>query len=207
MPGLRNKALRPVAASSQNNLSPNANDHELMAKTAAGDRQAFALLVGRYLGGMVALALRITGNASDAEEIAQEGFLRLWTQAPRWDPEGAGSVRTWLSRVIINLCLDRRRRRPWVALEEAGELVDTSMGVFDMAQNNDKQNIVQSLLQELPVRQRTAIILSYFEQLSGEEIAHAMDLSIGAIESLLVRARRSLRQSVLKRGLVRGEDI
>jgi len=207
LPALRRGALRPVAVSPQDILPSTVDDHELMEAAAEGDSRAFAFLVARYLGGMVALALRITGNVSNAEEIAQEGFLRLWKQAPRWDPLGAGSVRTWLSRVIVNLCLDRRRRRPFVALEEAGDLVDSSKGAFETARDNDRQKIIREMLQEIPARQRTAVVLSYYEQLSGEEMAEVMGLSVGAVESLLVRARRALRQKAVKKGLTRSEDI
>ena len=71
---------------------------------------------------MLGLARRILGNAAEAEDVAQEAMLRVWTHAPRWQPLAA--FRTWLTRVVVNLCLDRKRRAPWVELEAAGEIVD-----------------------------------------------------------------------------------
>jgi RNA polymerase sigma-70 factor (ECF subfamily) len=203
----RSGALRPSAFSTREDMALNAGDHELMAGVAVGDVQAYACLVGRHVRAMTALAQRITGNASDADDIAQEAFLRLWTYAPRWDSEGPAQVRTWLSRVVVNLCLDRRRKRKLLPLEAAGEVIDDAAGGFENANLRDKQRVVQSLLRKLPERQRTAVVLSYFEEFSGREIAHIMQLSAGAVESLLVRARRALRKGLQESGIKWGEDI
>ena len=98
------------------------SDEALMARVARGDELAFRQLSRRHLPAMLGLARRILGNAADAEDVAQEAMLRVWTHAPRWQPLAA--FRTWLTRVVVNLCLDRKRRAPWVALEAAGEIVD-----------------------------------------------------------------------------------
>ncbi|NTU77023.1 MAG: sigma-70 family RNA polymerase sigma factor [Alphaproteobacteria bacterium] len=178
-----------------------------MESTARGCRQAFACLMERHLRSMTALAQRVTGNASDADEVAQEAFLRLWRYAPRWDADGPAMVRTWLGRVVVNLCLDRLRQRRWAPLEEAGELVDTAPGGFEARHQEDRRRLVQEMLLQLPLRQRTAVVLSYFQDHSGAEIAQVMSLSIGAVESLLVRARRTLRKNFKKQGLLWGEDV
>ena len=93
-----------------------------MARVARGDERAFQLLSRRHLPAMLGLARRILGNAAEAEDVAQEAFLRVWTHAPRWQP--LAQFRTWLTRVVVNLCLDRKRRAPWVELEAAGDIVD-----------------------------------------------------------------------------------
>src|SRR5271169_7140875 len=98
------------------------SDEALMAQVARGDERAFRMLAQRQLPAMLGLARRILGNAADAEDVAQEAMLRVWIHAPRWQPLAA--FRTWLSRVVVNLCLDRKRRAAWVDLEAAGELVD-----------------------------------------------------------------------------------
>lgn len=183
------------------------DDHSLMADVANGDACAFEELIARHLKTMVAVSQRILGNAAEADEVAQEGFLRLWTHASRWDPDGAASVKTWLSRVITNLSLDRYRRRRSVPLEDAGEIEDMAEGAFESLGAQDRKKLVQKLLDHLPERQRVAVILSYFEDMSGREIAHAMELTEGAVESLLVRARRGLRDDMKRLGLVWGEDI
>ncbi|MDD2325082.1 MAG: sigma-70 family RNA polymerase sigma factor [Alphaproteobacteria bacterium] len=184
-----------------------ASDHTLMEAVARGQTLAFEQLSFRHLRTMLGVAHRILGNAAEAEEVVQEGFLRLWRQAPQWDPDGTGSVKTWLSRVITNLCLDRCRRRRDVPLEEAGEVQDTARDAFDDLGLQDRQKLVQSLLSGLPERQRVAVVLAYFEEMSGKEIAEAMELSAGAVESLLVRARRTLRDRAETMGIVWGENI
>ena len=88
-----------------------ASDDELVARVANGDETACRLLVDRHLSRVIAVARRMLGNQSDAEEVAQEVFLRVWTHADRWEP-GRAQFSTWLHRVATNLCLDRLRRRP-----------------------------------------------------------------------------------------------
>ena len=98
------------------------SDEALMARIARGDELAFGQLSRRHVPAMLRIARRILGNAADAEDVAQEAMLRVWTHAPRWQP--LAQFRTWLTRVVVNLCLDRKRRAPWVALEAAGDIVD-----------------------------------------------------------------------------------
>jgi RNA polymerase sigma-70 factor, ECF subfamily len=203
----RDGALPLDASSAREDVSYLASDHDLMAAVADGNVQAFSCLLGRHVRKMTALAQRITGNAGDADDIVQEAFLRLWSFASRWDPNGAGSVRTWLSRVVINLCLDSRRRKLLVPLEEAGELVDPSRTGFDGVNTEDQHRVVQELLGQLPERQRAVVVLCYFEEMSGFEIASVLGLSVGAVESLLVRARRTLKKGMKRLDMKWGEDL
>ena len=98
------------------------SDEALMARVARGDERAFQLLSRRHLPAMLGLARRILRNSAEAEDVAQEAFIHVWTHAPRWQP--LAQFRTWLTRVVVNLCLDRKRRVPWVELEAAGDIVD-----------------------------------------------------------------------------------
>jgi RNA polymerase sigma-70 factor (ECF subfamily) len=182
------------------------SDHALMQEIAAGDEAAYGTLMQRHLAGMIALAQRITGNSADADEVAQEAFLRLWRQAACWEPNGA-QVRTWLSRVVTNLCLDRKRKRPLLPLDFAEEVAETAPGGLDMAMDTDRRNRLQQCLQRLPLRQRTVVVLSYYEELGGREIAAMMNLSPGAVESLLVRARRALRQDLMTMNILVRSDL
>ncbi len=200
-------AVLPSICSDREETQQPANDHALMADVANGDARAFEQLVDRHLRTMVAVSQRIVGSAAEADEVAQEAFLRLWKYAPNWDPDGTGSVKTWLSRVTTNLSVDRYRRRRSVPLEEAGEIEDMAEGAFDALKTQDRQRLVQGLLDVLPERQKVAVVLSYFEEMSGREVAAAMELTEGAVESLLVRARRTLRDGVKRLGYVWGEDI
>ena len=96
------------------------------------------------------------------------------------------------ARVIVNLCIDRRRRARSVPLEEVPEMADTAPGADDVLALEERRQRVATALAELPDRQRAAVVLSYYEGLSNAEVAGALEISVGAVESLLVRARRSL---------------
>ena len=167
------------------------SDEALMARVARGDEPAYRLLTRRHLPAMLGLARRILGNAADAEDVAQEAMLRVWTHAPRWQPLAA--FRTWLTRVVVNLCLDRKRRRPWVGLDAAGEIADPAPGVTETAEQNERERLLAAAIAELPARQRTAIVLTYSEGMSNAQVADMLDTSVSAVETLLVRAKQNLR--------------
>jgi RNA polymerase sigma-70 factor, ECF subfamily len=181
-------------------------DDALMARAGRGDKSAFAVLVRRHLARATAIAQRILGNRSDAEEVVQEAFLRCWQKAPDWQPaESPGSTAkageraqfaTWLYRVLTNLCLDRRRRPQPVELEAAGEIADTRDDGFAQTERGEIGKRVAEAMAKLPDRQRAALALCYYEDLGNIEAAAALDISIGALESLLVRGRRALRDSL-----------
>ncbi len=169
-----------------------AEDEELMLASGRGDRAAFAKLVRNHLGRSNAIAVRMLGSAAEAEEVVQEAFLRVWQKAPTWRKDGGARVSTWLARVIVNLCIDRRRRARSVPLEEVPEMADSAPGADDVLALEERRQRVATALAELPDRQRAAVVLSYYEGLSNAEVAGALEISVGAVESLLVRARRSL---------------
>jgi RNA polymerase sigma-70 factor (ECF subfamily) len=171
--------------------SDGANDEALMAQVARGDEVAFRQLCRRHLPAMVGLARRVLGNAADAEDVAQEAMLRVWTHAPHWQPLAA--FRTWLTRIVVNLCLDRKRRRPWVGLEAAGEIVDPTPGITETAEQNERERALTGAIAGLPERQRTAIVLTYSEGMSNAQVAEALDTSVSAVETLLIRGKKSLR--------------
>ncbi len=170
------------------------SDEALMARIARGDEPAFRELARRHLPSALALARRITGNAADAEDVAQDALLRVWTNAPRWQP--LASFRTWLTRVVVNLCLDRKRRAPWVALEAAGDIVDTAPDARARMEAGETDRRIDDAIAALPARQRAAIVLTYREGLSNADTAAMLDTSVSAIETLLVRAKQNLRRSL-----------
>jgi RNA polymerase sigma-70 factor (ECF subfamily) len=177
-----------------------ATDEELMMRIGNGDRVAFGDLVRRHLDRAVAVAQRVTGSRGDAEEVAQEAFLRVWTKAPQWraadgDFRGARFT-TWLYRVVVNLGIDRRRRPSTSALEAAGDPADPADSALQSLEKAQLSAQVASAVATLPERQHAALTLCFYEGLSNREAAEILDLTPGAIESLLVRARRSLRQAL-----------
>ncbi len=170
------------------------SDEALMAKVARGDERAFQLLSRRHLPAMLGVARRILGNAAEAEDVAQEAFMRVWTYAPRWQP--LAQFRTWLTRVVVNLCLDRKRRAPWVALETAGDIVDPTPGAGEQAEVDERARMLATAVEKLPARQRSAIVLTYGEGMSNAQVAEILDTSVSAVETLLMRGKQNLRRAL-----------
>ncbi len=170
------------------------SDEALMARVARGDEPAFRALARRHLPIMIGLARRILGNAADAEDVAQEAMLRVWVHAPRWQP--LALFRTWLTRVVVNLCLDRKRRAPWVELEAAGDIVDPAPDAGEQAERGERERMVADAIAKLPDRQRVAIMLTYNEGMSNGEVAEALGTSVSAVETLLVRGKQNLRRAL-----------
>lgn len=167
-------------------------DAALLQRAGGGDAAACALLVDRHLPRVHRFAQRLLGNPADAEEIAQEVFLRVWQQAPRWRSNGAARFSTWLYRVAQNLCLDRlRQRRPQEALDE--DLDDDTANVAARFEQSRVALQVRDAVALLPARQRAALALCHDEGLSNPEAAAVLEISVEALESLLARARRTLR--------------
>ncbi len=165
-----------------------------MARVQRKDREAFSVLLGRHGTAIHAFVFRFTGNASDAEDLTQETFLRVWSRAGTWE---AGRVRftTWAYRIARNLCIDAWRTRQ-------GATADAEVDVDELAgdsPSNDAGRVRRALeaaLRALPERQRTALVLCHHQGWSNREAAQMLDVSVDALESLLARARRSLRKTL-----------
>src|SRR5512139_3323940 len=174
--------------------SDDASDLALMARVAQGDEAAYRILSRRHVPAMLGLARRILGNAADAEDVAQEAMLRVWTHAPRWQPLAA--FRTWLTRIVVNLCLDRKRRAAWVDLDEAGDIADPAPDAGEAAEKSEQDRLVEQAIGQLPARQRTAIMLTYGDGMSNAEVAEVMGTTVSAVETLLVRAKQNVRRAI-----------
>lgn len=168
-------------------------DAELVARAGAGDRTAAQALIARHLPRMMTLARRMLGDAGEAEDAVQDAFMRLWTHAARWRP-GAAKFETWLYRVTLNQCYDRLRRRSGVRLEEAADVVDPVADPERSLAEADLAVSVDRAVRELPERQRAAILLCHYEGCGNIEAAEILGISVEALESLLSRGRRALRQ-------------
>lgn len=172
------------------------SDDELVAAVASGDEAACRALMDRHLARMVALGRRMLGNQADAEEVAQEVFLRVWTHADRWEP-GKAQFGTWLHRVATNLCLDRlRKSRPTDDIDAIPDLASGEPGPDRQLEQRELAARVDAALQQLPERQRAAVVLSHYQGLGNIEAADILGVTVEAVESLLSRARRQLRVSL-----------
>ena len=170
-------------------------DEELVRRVGQGDPAAIQALVARKLPRMLALAQRMLNDPVEAEDVAQEAMLRAWKQAPRWTP-GKARFDTWLHRVGLNLCYDRLRRRREIPSEISVERPDEGpapdRGILAAQVGAE----VDRALAALPQRQREAIVLCHYQELTNIEAAGLMSVSIEALESLLSRGRRTLRQTL-----------
>ncbi|HNS85268.1 MAG TPA: RNA polymerase sigma factor [Parvularculaceae bacterium] len=175
------------------------SDDALVARAGRGDRAAASLLIARHTPVVLGLCRRMLRDGALAEDAAQETFLKLWRFAPKWRAHGA-LLGSWLTRVAANACVDRLRVSAREApAEAAGDPVDEAPGAFESLSADDRRAAVEAALAALPDRQRMAVVLCHYQELTNAEAAAALKVSIDALESLLARARRSLRASLLER--------
>ena len=144
---------------------------------------------------MTALAYRMLNDAAEAEDVVQEVFMRVWKQAPTWQP-GTARFDTWMHRVALNLCYDRLRRRREQVMAEPPEQVDDGPAPDAGLHAADVGRRVDAALSTLPERQREAIVLCHFQALTNIDAAALMEISVDALESLLSRGRRALRSQL-----------
>ncbi|WP_420405105.1 sigma-70 family RNA polymerase sigma factor [Nisaea sp.] len=173
------------------------SDNDLLGLVANGDQAAFDRLVTRHRGAVCAFAYRILGNRSDGEEVVQECFARVWSHAPRWNP--AGSAKSWIYRIAHNLAVDRlRARRPSVDIETR-EFEDGNPTPEQALAEKRAATGLRDAVALLPERQRIAISLFHLKDMTADEVANSMEISVDALESLLRRARAKLKEIVLRR--------
>jgi RNA polymerase sigma factor (sigma-70 family) len=163
----------------------------LMLGVARGEPEACRQVIRQQGPSAYRFAFKILRDSVEAEDIAQEAMVRLWRQAPDWRP--LARISTWLHKVIYRLALDRLRRRREEGLDAAEALPDLSPGPEARFAAVQRRALVRAAMEQLPERQRTAVLLTHFQGLSGAEAASVLEVSIEALESLLARARRSLR--------------
>lgn len=171
-----------------------------------GDQTAFGKLIEAYQRPVYNLAYRMLNNPGEAEEAAQEAFIRAYTRLHTYNPTHKFS--TWMLSITSNYCIDliRKRRALLLSIDEPlpphpALMSDGKKGPEAQMEINEQQEMVQSLLQELPEDYREAVVLRYWHELSYEEIAEMMDTSVSAIKSRLFRARRQLAEVGMANGL------
>ena len=179
-------------------------DRQLIERCRTGDREAFDELVRRYEKQAYNLAYRLSGNYDDASDVVVEAFVRVFQGLHTF--RGEANFGTWLHRVVVNTFLDMRKRskgRHHVSLEEQLELdgdtvsrqiEDTSPGPEELVEQEEREEVLQKAIAQLPPERRILIVLYHFENLSYEEIAQMLNLPVGTVKSRLNRARLALRE-------------
>jgi len=172
-------------------------DIDLLPALRAGESSALSDLMDRHLTRLHGLAWYMTGDRSQAEDIVQESFLRFWQAVPRWKIDGGATMLTWLRRVTTRLCIDAKRRKRPIYTDQVPELTDPKPHADIELVRSETAQRVQAAILTLPKRQRAALILSYYQEVSQSEGAAAMGIREKAYESLLSRARTKLRNELI----------
>lgn len=180
-------------------------DAELLPRIAAGDQTAVRQIVASKLPRLLALGVRMLNNRASAEDVAQETFVRLWKQAAQWQT-GEAKLDTWLHRVALNLCYDRLRSHAHLAHTQlpddaTQEQIDPTLTPEQRLSINQQGLQINAALALLPTRQREALVLQYYQELSNIEAASLMGISVDALESLLSRARCNMRALLMNKGV------
>jgi RNA polymerase sigma-70 factor, ECF subfamily len=183
------------------------NEEQIWLEQARrGDKAAFGKLIEAYQRPVYNLAYRMLNNPGEAEEAAQEAFIRAYTRLQTYNPDHKFS--TWMLSITSNYCIDliRKRRALLLSIDEPlpphpALMSDGQKGPEAQMEKSEQQEMVQSLLQELPEDYRQAVVLRYWHEMSYEEIAEMMDTTVSAIKSRLFRARRQLAEVGMANGL------
>lgn len=193
---------------SQENPSVSNEEEQVWLEAARqGDKAAFGRLIEAYQGPVYNLAYRMLGNRGEAEEAAQEAFIRAYTKLDSYDPRRKFS--TWMLSIASNYCIDllRKRRALLLSLDQPlpphpALMSDRADGPEAQTVDSERETMVQSLLETLPEDYRQTVVLFYWYDLSYQEIAEVMDTTVSAIKSRLFRARRQLAEAGEEQGVV-----
>ncbi|MCA0433534.1 MAG: sigma-70 family RNA polymerase sigma factor [Proteobacteria bacterium] len=186
--------LQSVATGGQSGGSHPHTDADLLAASVRKDQRAFALLVERHFALVYRVVWRQMNGHADAEDVAQEAFLRLWKNPGQ--VREAGALKGWLLRVASNLVTDRFRKAPAETLGDDDVFVDGRDNAEEALGRRQVATAIDDAIAQLPERQRLALTLVHFEQLSNAAAAAVLEVSVDALESLLARARRTLKEKL-----------
>ncbi|MDE0634254.1 MAG: sigma-70 family RNA polymerase sigma factor [Candidatus Poribacteria bacterium] len=194
------------------------SDEELMLECRKGDMSAFELLVRRYQDALVNYIYYIINDYHRAEDLAQETFLRVFKSASRYEPKA--SFKSWLYTIATNLSkneIRNRVRRNTYFLEDMvdeGEdvyhsefMIDTRYQPDILYEKKERQQLIKKALKQLPENQRLALTLVTYQELSYEEISEILNCSIGAVKSLIHRARQNMKKLLIKAGIGGGVNV
>ena len=168
-----------------------ATDEQLMQAVAGGDLEAFNDLVLRHQDLAWRMAYRFLGDAMEAEDVAQETFLKILEAAPRYRP--TATFHTYFYRVLTHLCIDRARKKQLTSIDDIPEAIDPSLSQDESLIEKERQDQIHLALDALPPNQKAAMILRHYEGLSYAEISQILGVTPKAVEGLISRAGASLQ--------------
>lgn len=184
------------------------NENQLIQRIAAGNHPAFKTLVDRYQALVINTCYSILGNRQDAEDVAQEVFIKVYQEAKGF--RGESKISTWLYRIAVNLSLNLRRKRKWDRFLDVfafwKQQEEKAVYHFEaeakarpdrVMESEERKKILNQALDALPERQRVAITLHKYQGLSYQEIAEVLGTSLAAVESLIHRAKLNLQKKLL----------
>lgn len=174
------------------------DDDTLLSRVAEGDQAAFRALMARHFRLVFSLAYRMIPNRADAEDLAQDIFFTVWLKRADWQP-GNAAFTTWLYRVTINRCIDFKRRFKPTSSDDIPELVDDRPDAAALVHQRQTSEILRRAILKLSDEQQAVLALFYHQGLSNAEAAEILGTSVSAVESLLKRARKRLRELLRKR--------
>jgi RNA polymerase sigma-70 factor (ECF subfamily) len=182
------------------------SSEDLMIRIAEGDADAFEILVSRHQASVLNLIYRFIGHRTQAKDLAQEVFIRVWQAAKTYKPEA--KFTTWIYRITANVCfneLKSARRKKWFSFSHSDDprggtieetLSDRAPSAEDLLLERERSRQISDALQSLSDNQRLAVVLKRYDGLSYAEIGQIIGCSVSAVESLLVRAKRTLQQKL-----------
>ena len=170
-------------------------DDELLVLVQDGSQPAFAELVRRHTERFYRLAYRYLQDRETAEDIVQDAFLKLWEDPGKWQPDRKTKFTTWFYRIVVNLCLDWQKRKRPLPLDEDAPIIDDSHPPADEEMIRlQEQRTLEREIAGLPERQRSALNLCFDEGLTNQEAADVMGIGLKALQSLIMRAKATLKE-------------
>lgn len=181
----------------KNNVSQ-LEDEVLLHHIQNGSAEAFSELVARHTNKFYSVSYRFTANQEDAEDIVQDAFIKLWNKPKMWDKNKKAKFTTWFYKVVINICLDYNKKLKHLPLPEDMEITDEKPIQDKIIDEKHKRFILERSIRELPERQQIALNLCFYEGLSNQEAANIIGINLKALQSLLMRAKASLKTKIKK---------
>jgi RNA polymerase sigma-70 factor (ECF subfamily) len=173
---------------------PDKDDRQLLALITDGDQQAFSTLVERHTDRFYRLAYRYLQSKEAAEDVVQDAFIKLWEDPTRWQAGRDTKFTTWFYRIVVNLCLDWLKKKRPLELDPDMPLLDDREPPDAELIRSEEERLLEAEIAALPERQRLALNLCFDQGLSNQEAAEIMGLKLKALQSLIMRAKTTLKE-------------